>query len=49
MREQATIPPSIEALDQLITRGEMAEMISRLLQGITDRPFQERELSVGSQ
>lgn len=32
------IPASITSLDQEITRGEMAEMIYRLMEGITDQP-----------
>ncbi|MFH0770145.1 MAG: beta-propeller domain-containing protein [Candidatus Peregrinibacteria bacterium] len=32
------IPPSITGLDRAITRGEMAEMIWRLKEGITDQP-----------
>ncbi len=35
---QHAIPPSIAAFDQSITRGEMAEMIYRLKNGIMDKP-----------
>jgi uncharacterized secreted protein with C-terminal beta-propeller domain len=38
LESSKAIPPSISGLDQRITRGEMAEMMWRLTNGITDQP-----------
>ena len=38
LESSKAIPPSINALDEFITRGEMAEMIWRLTENITSEP-----------
>ncbi len=38
LEDSKAIPTSIVALDKPVTRGEMAEMMWRLTEGITDRP-----------
>jgi hypothetical protein len=43
LADENAIPTSITTFDQLITRGEMAEMIYRLQTGITDKPSQTYE------
>ncbi len=49
LESAAAIPLSIKAFDQLITRGEMAEIIYRIIEGITDRPTQQRDLPIGGE
>jgi len=39
--ERRAIPISIRATDSFLTRGEMAEMIYRLKEEITDKPFKK--------
>jgi hypothetical protein len=41
LEAHASIPTSIKRYEQLITRGEMAEMIYRLKTGTADRPSQD--------
>lgn len=43
LSDKGAIPKSITRFDQLITRGEMAEMIWRLKENITDKPSQTYE------
>ena len=43
LSRQRAIPTSITSIHQRITRGEMAEMIWRLLEGVQEKPFAEYE------
>ncbi|GEM_PF-3542767 len=43
LEQHSMIPLSITSFDQSITRGEMAEMIWRLKEGVTDRPSRTYE------
>lgn len=43
LAERNAIPMTIESFDHYVTRGEMAEIIYRLLENITDQPSQTYE------
>ncbi|MDO8468532.1 MAG: beta-propeller domain-containing protein [Candidatus Peribacter sp.] len=40
LESSKAIPPSVEGLTTAVTRGEMAEMMWRLTEGVTDQPTQ---------
>lgn len=49
LAESKAIPTSIQYIDQRISRGELAEMIYRLEEGITTKPYRKYdELSFGN-
>ena len=48
LENKGSIPPTISSLDHLLTRGEMAELILRLREAITDYPSLTYDILEGS-
>lgn len=44
LQAQRVIPTSLQSLSQSVTRGEMSEMIWRLMEGVTNKPFKRFSL-----